>query len=133
MPSKFAICHKVKILASCGNETHMSIQAVGYAADRIEHRRSGRQPIRVALIVCGDSERPFQEETSTFSLSAHGALVALEHHVTIGQKLTLQNPENWAEREGRVTRLGARCAGRTEVGIEFARPALDFWHVARRD
>jgi hypothetical protein len=78
---------------------------------------------------CGDAERPFQEGTSTFSLSAYGALVPLEHHVTMGQKLTVQNPENWAERAGRVTRLGACYTGRTEVGIEFVQPVLDFWPV----
>lgn len=38
----------------------MSTQAVGYAADRIERRRSGRLPIRVAVIVCGEAERPFR-------------------------------------------------------------------------
>lgn len=107
----------------------MSTQAVGNAADRLDRRRSERLLIRVVIIVCGDSERPFQEETSTFSLSAHGALVALEHHVTIGQKLTLQNPDNWAERDGRVMRLAASYAGRTEVGIEFVEPVADFWPV----
>jgi hypothetical protein len=110
----------------------MSTQAVGYPADRIERRRSERLPIRVVVIVCGDAERPFQEETSTFSLSAYGALVPLEHHVTIGQKLTVQNPENWAERAGRVTRLGACYTGRTEIGIEFVQPVLDFWPIGTR-
>ncbi len=41
--------------------------------------------------------------------------------------LMIQNPENWAERRGRVTRVGRCYAGRTEVGIEFTEPAPDFW------
>jgi hypothetical protein len=43
-----------------------------------------------------------------------------------------QNPENWAERAGRVTRLGSCYTGRTEVGIEFVQPVLDFWSVGTR-
>jgi hypothetical protein len=93
-----------------------------------ERRRSTRLPIRLALIVCGDGGR-LQEQTRTFSLNAHGVLVALAATVTIGQRLIIQNPENWAEREGRVTHVGRSYAGRTEVGIEFSEPAPDFWLI----
>jgi hypothetical protein len=51
------------------------------------------------------------------------------HVVTIGQRLVIQNPENWTERDGRVTRLGRCYAGRTEVGIEFSEPTPDFWLI----
>jgi len=94
----------------------------------VERRRSTRLPIRLALVVCGEGGL-LQEQTSTFSLNAHGILVALAAPVTIGQRLIIQNPENWAEREGRVTRLGRCYAGRTEVGIEFSEPAPDFWLI----
>ena len=106
----------------------MSTQAAGGAAVQIERRRSARLPIRVELIVCGDAGR-FQEHTCTSSLNAHGALIALAASVTIGQKLVIQNPENWAERGGRVTRLGLCYTGQTEVGIEFTEPAPDFWLI----
>ena len=43
--------------------------------------------------------------------------------------LIIQNPENWAERRGRVRRVGLCYAGRTEVGIEFTEPAPDFWLI----
>jgi hypothetical protein len=102
----------------------MSTQAARPAY--FERRRSTRLPIRLARIVCGDGGR-LQEQTCTFSLNAHGVLVALAATVTIGQRLIIQNPENWAERDGRVTRLGRCYAGRTEVGIEFTEPAPDFW------
>jgi hypothetical protein len=106
----------------------MSTQAARGAAVQIERRRSTRLPIRVVLIVCGDVGR-FQEHTCTSSLNAHGALITLTASVTIGQKLVIQNPENWAERGGRVTRLGLCYAGQTEVGIEFTEPAPDFWLI----
>lgn len=95
---------------------------------RSERRRSTRVPIRLMLIICGDQGR-LQEQTSTLSLNAHGILVALAATVAIGQRLIIRNPENWAERDGRITRLGRRYAGRTEVGIEFAKPAPDFWLI----
>jgi len=104
----------------------MSTQAA--CAAYVERRRSTRLSIRLALIVCGDAGR-FQEQTCTYSLNAHGVLVALAATVKIGQMLIIQNPENWAERKGRVTSLGRCYAGRTEVGIEFLEPAPDFWLI----
>jgi len=92
----------------------------------VERRRSTRLPIRLTLMICSDG---LQEQTSTFSLNAHGVLVSLAATVTIGQRLIIQNPENWAKRAGRVTRVGRRYAGRTEVGIEFLEPAPDFWLI----
>jgi hypothetical protein len=94
----------------------------------LERRRSTRLPIRLAVIVCEDAGR-FQEQTCISSLNTHGVLVALAARVTVGQRLIIQNPENCAERSGRVTRVGRCYAGRTEVGIEFLKPAPDFWIV----
>lgn len=94
----------------------------------LERRRSTRLPIRLAVIVCEDAGR-FQEQTCISSLNTHGVLVALAARVTVGQRLVIQNPENWVERSGRVTRVGRCYAGRTEVGIEFTEPAPDFWLV----
>jgi hypothetical protein len=106
----------------------MSTQAEGGNAIRGERRRSVRLPIRVALLVCGETA-PFHEETCTSSLNAHGALIVLETRVTVGQRLIIKNPENWAERSGRVIRLGQCHADRTEVGIEFTEPMPDFWLI----
>ena len=106
----------------------MSTEAATAPSAYVERRRSTRLPIRVALIVCGGGTR-FQEQTCTFPLNAHGVLVALAATVKIGQMLIIQNPENWAEREGRVTSLGRCYAGRIEVGIEFTEPAPDFWLI----
>jgi len=101
----------------------MSAAAV---AAYVERRRSTRLPIRLAVIVCEDAGR-FQEQTCMSSVNTYGILVALAAPVAVGQRLIIQNPENWAERNGRVTRVGRCYAGRTEVGIEFTEPAPDFW------
>jgi hypothetical protein len=101
----------------------MSTEAV--PAAYVERRRSTRVPIRVTLIVCGDDGLS-REETCTLSLNAHGVLVTLAAKVTVGQRLIIHNPENCAERRGRVTSLGRCYAGRTEVGIQFTKSAKGF-------
>jgi hypothetical protein len=107
----------------------MASQATARALDLAERRRSPRLSIHVTLVVCGQSpeKQHFQEETSTLSINAHGALVALSTEVTLGQTLLLLNPQTWNKRAGRVTHLGAREEGRTQVGIEFPEAAPEFW------
>jgi hypothetical protein len=107
----------------------MTSQATARAVDLAERRRSSRLHIRVSLVVCGQSpeQQYFQEETSTLSINAHGALLPLATAVTLGQRLLILNPHTWNERAGRVTRLGALEGGRTEVGIEFPEAAPEFW------
>jgi hypothetical protein len=94
-------------------------------------RRSVRFAVRFVLTVCLERGHP-REETCTLCLSAHGVLVALATTVTIGQSVIIQNPENWADRYGRVARVGRCYAGRSEVGIEFTEPAPDFWLIDTR-
>jgi hypothetical protein len=106
----------------------MSPQTGAAVAAFRERRRSTRLPVWVTLVVCGDGIQ-FREETGTFSVNTHGALIALRANVTVGQKLIIHNPENWAERGARVTRIGACYAEGTEVGIEFTEPASDFWLI----
>jgi hypothetical protein len=107
----------------------MSTQAA--RAAHVDRRRSTRVPIRVTLIVCGDDGLS-REETCTLSLNAHEVLVTLAAKVTVGQRLIIHNPENYAERRGRVTSLGRCYAGRTEVGIEFTKSAQGFLRSSRQ-
>lgn len=93
----------------------------------VERRRSTRVRVQLPLIVFG--EAGLQEQTCISSLNAHGVLVALSSTVTVGQRLTLHNPDNWAERSGRVAHVGRLNAGRAEVGIEFSEPDPDFWLI----
>jgi hypothetical protein len=106
----------------------MASAAKALAVEHLERRRSERMPSRVRLVVYGYSagER-FEEETFTISENAHGALLALRTKVSLGQRLVLSNPRNWDEREARVSRSGMLDGQRTEVAIEFAHPAPEFW------
>ena len=107
----------------------MASQATARALDHAERRRSPRLPVHVTLIVCGESadKQHFQEQVSTLSINAHGALVVLAAHVTLGQRLLLMNPQTWNERAGRVARLAPLDSGWTQVGIEFTAPSPEFW------
>jgi len=97
------------------------------APEYLERRRSERISVRLPLVIC-DGGR-LNEPTSTVILNRHGVLVPLAAKLAIGQRVLVQNPENWAERHARVTSLGRRYAGRTEVGLEFTAPAPDFWLI----
>jgi hypothetical protein len=92
------------------------------ALEVAERRRSSRLPIKVRVVVCGESadRQHFQEETLTLSVNEHGALVALAMDVKLGQRLLLLNPLTWNEKVGRVSYLGAVGEGRTQVGIQFS-------------
>ena len=109
----------------------MSTQATKQVVNQEERRRSQRLLLDVTVIVRGESTQreQFEEMTFTISASAHGALVVSATSVSLGQKLTLQNQQTLDEIEGRVARLGAAHGGLTQVGIEFARPAPQFWSV----
>jgi hypothetical protein len=95
-----------------------------------ERRRSQRLLLDVALIVRGESieGQPFQEETFTISVSDHGALLVLAAKVVLGQTVLLVNAQTHNEKEGRVARFGSLYGGLAQVGVEFARPAPEFWH-----
>lgn len=106
----------------------MASAAKALAVEHVERRRSERMPSRVRLVVCGYSAgKRFEEETFTISENAHGALLALRTNVSLGLRLVLSNPQNWDEREARVSRLGMLDGQRTQVAIEFVHPAPEFW------
>jgi hypothetical protein len=97
----------------------------------VHKRRSQRVVLRIRVIVHGQSpqKRPFEEETSTLVVNAHGALIELGTEVEPGQSLLLQNRVTEDKQECRVAHLGEKEGTRTQVGIEFARPAPHFWHI----
>ena len=112
----------------------MATAAKALVREHIERRRSERVPLRVTLWVCGRStgKGSFKEETVTLSINSHGALMALSANVAIGQRLLLMNPQTWDEVEARVSRLAALHDQRTEVAVEFAQPAPQFWGIGRQ-
>lgn len=95
-------------------------------------RRSKRVIVDVPLVIRGEAEGkpPFREETFTLTISAHGGLVVLENQVALGQKVVLMNPKTWDEREATIAFLGPPYAGLATVGVQFARPAPEFWAIS---
>jgi diguanylate cyclase (GGDEF)-like protein len=95
----------------------------------VERRRSERILLDVSVVVRGEStdSQPFQEETFTISVSAHGALLMLASKVTLGQTLFVRNPLTNNEKTARVARFGVPYGGIAQVGVEFPEPAAEFW------
>ena len=95
-------------------------------------RRSKRVILDMPLVIRGEAQdkRPFQEETFTLTVSAHGGLVVLENPVALGQKVVLMNPKTWDERECTIAFLGPPYAGLITVGVHFAQPAPEFWALS---
>ena len=109
----------------------MASQNSALVVNPSERRRSERFLEIVPVVVRGEAseKRIFWEDTSTISISAHGALVILTAKIRIGQILVLVNPRNWDERDVRVARIGSSDGKRAQVGIEFASPSPEFWSV----
>lgn len=95
----------------------------------LERRRSERSPLALPVTVRGVSldATPFQEETHTLSVSAHGALISLSNTVTLGQALFLRNPQTQEEVGAWVTRFGSPRGGLAQVGVELVQPDANFW------
>jgi hypothetical protein len=95
-------------------------------------RRSQRVLLRISVQVIGrgPDKKPVSELTQTAVVNAHGALIYLSLKVTVGQVIILKNPETNEEQLCRVARADPAPDGRTEVGIEFVKPAPNFWRVA---
>ena len=94
-------------------------------------RRSQRVLVNVPVIVHGETANniSFREETQTLVVNAHGGLVTLATNVKLGQKLVLKNKATVEEQECHVVFLGSKQDEKTQVGIEFVRPAPQFWRI----
>jgi hypothetical protein len=99
-----------------------------------ERRRSERWSSEVILLARGESTATvaFEEEVLATSLSEQGALIGLSANVEVGQILILKNPQTRDELVGHVVRLEPLERGGALAGIEFVRPAPDFWRAEPR-
>lgn len=97
--------------------------------DPRSRRRSKRVRARVRIEVRVETAQReiVWEETDSLIVNAHGALILLATHVSKDKFLTIRNPKSGKEILARITSLGDRFMGKTEVGIEFIRPAPEFW------
>jgi hypothetical protein len=95
-------------------------------------RRSQRVLVTIPVRVSGQSGvgLPFEEETHTRAISAHGALILMSKQVYRGQRLTLSNLQTKAALECVVVHIERRQSDHPQVGVEFMLPNPIFWHVA---
>ena len=95
-------------------------------------RRSQRVLMTIPVRVSGKSAAglPFEEETHTRAISAHGALILVSTQVWRGQRMNLSNVLTKAALECVVAHIDKRPSDRTQVGVEFTLPNPVFWHVA---
>lgn len=96
---------------------------------RVSQRRSVRIHAQLPVLVEGKpaGESRFSEPTRAMLINAHGALISLTRTVALRERLTLSHPATKARQECTVVYLGDRQGGRTELGIEFAAAAPQFW------
>ena len=95
-------------------------------------RRSQRVCLRLPIVVFreGTGTTVASEETSTLTVSAHGALIQLGLTVEIGQLLRIKNAQTTEELVCRVVNLGPEHSSKHEVGVEFEAPSPRFWRIA---
>jgi hypothetical protein len=95
-------------------------------------RRSQRVLMTVPVRVSGQTGAglPFDEETHTRAISAHGALILVSTKVHRGQRLSLSNLQTRAALECVVAHIDRHQRDHPHVGVEFTLPNPVFWHVA---
>jgi PilZ domain len=95
-------------------------------------RRSQRVLMTIPVRVSGQNGvgLPFEEETHTRAISAHGGLILVSTPVYRGQRLTLSNVQTKAALECVVAHIDRHQGGHPQVGVEFMLPNPIFWHVA---
>jgi len=100
---------------------------------RPDHRRrSKRVKIRIAVVVRSQEKRALSENTHTLLVNAHGALLLLGIPVSVNKFVVLENPATGQEILCRVTHVGTEFMGKAQVGIEFIKPAPEFWGISPR-
>lgn len=101
-------------------------------ANPVARRRSQRVLMQVGVKIRGENAKgtPFEEETDTLAINAHGALILLQARVTSGSKVTLKHKRTEEEQECNVVFLGPVRDGKSEIGLEFSSPRPTFWRVA---
>jgi hypothetical protein len=95
-------------------------------------RRSQRVLMTIPVRVSGQNAlgSPFEEETQTLAISAHGALILVSTQTFRGQRLTLSNAQTKGALECVVAHIAKYQGAQPQVGVEFMLPNPIFWHVA---
>ena len=89
--------------------------------------RNQRSHLELPVIVCGQSlnEEPLHEAARTLVVHPHGALIALDATVELGQELVLVNTRTNAEAACRVTGIeSGKSACKFSVEVEFTHSVI---------
>lgn len=94
-------------------------------------RRSERltEPIPILVLGTDAQGQVFQEEATTMVVNAHGGLFHLNAPVARQMRLTLEHPVTMERQAVVVVFVGEGPEGRQQVGVEFVRPAPNFWRI----
>jgi hypothetical protein len=100
--------------------------------EKSNRRRSQRVLLNVAVGVTSQQpdKQPVTEDTNTLVVNAHGALILLKMKVAVGQMLSLKNFKTQEEISCRVVFANQNPMGKSEVGVEFIKPAPTFWRIS---
>ena len=95
-------------------------------------RRSQRVFLRLPILVIarGPDNQHVSENTFTTNVNAHGALILMSMRLEVGQRILCRNTETLEEQFVRVIHLSPAAEGKTEVGVEFLKPAPKFWRIS---
>jgi len=95
-------------------------------------RRSQRLYLEVRVLVEGKlaNQNPFQEETHTSVLNAHGALVEMSIAPEQGQTVSVLNIRTGAKSDCQVKIATPAGAGKFNVALEFTKPNPGFWRIS---
>lgn len=95
-------------------------------------RRTQRVLLRLPILVIarGPDQQHISENAFTTNVNAHGALLSLSMRVELGQKILIRNPDTLEEQFVRVVHVTPAAEGKTEVGVEFLKPAPKFWRIS---
>jgi len=64
------------------------------------------------------------------NVSANGALIQISTRVEVGQKILCRNPDTLEEQFIRVVHVTPAAENKSEVGVEFLKPAPKFWRIS---
>ena len=97
-----------------------------------DRRRSKRVYVQIRVRVEGylKEKTPFAEETETFAVNAHGALVGLNAEPHLGQNVDVRNAATNETQQSKVVFVIMAKDGKFIVGIDFATPNPSFWHMS---
>jgi hypothetical protein len=95
-------------------------------------RRSQRVLLRLPILIVarGADNQHVSENVFTTNVSAHGALLSVSMRVARNQKILIRHTETLEEQFVRVVHVTPAAENKSEVGVEFLKPAPKFWRIS---